>query len=214
MRLDNYRCHTDLRRVEVEQLENVLRQYGKRVDFENYGNVDTPVLIVQLKHGWVGDVKFTSIWLNEDGDICCEAEDCEWGDDVKVNIPSEVSFGFMGYLTEAVVNVGKAEGVTLGPCRYMGAPIASKSLLQLAEEADNAVLDYLSRHDYDGNLSFNEDTLTIFLGGMSFEVGTLFVNSNCNPAAFGTSYEMEADIRINSLGRDNLESIIEYCNNH
>ena len=131
-----------------------------------------------------------------------------------VDIHNEISYGFIGYLTEAVIEVGKIEGVTLEPCHYIPDAIVPKSLLQWAEEADNAVLSYLGRRDYDGNLSFNDDTLTLYIGGMEFHVETLFVDSNCNPAAFGTSYEMEADIRINSLGRDNLESIIEYCNNH
>lgn len=212
--MDNFKNHRSLQKVELEQLTNVLRQYGKRIDFEDYEKVDNPVLIVQLKHGWVGDVEFKSIWIDEDGDICCEAEETDFGESMDVNIHSEISYGFIGYLTEAVIEVGKIEGVTLEPCRYMPDAIEPKSLLQWAEEADNAVLDYLGRHDYDGNLSCNDDVLTLYLGGMPFEVEALFVDSNCNPAAFGTSYEMEADIRVNSLGRDNLESIIEYCNNH
>lgn len=212
--MDNYRNHQALKKVELEQLENVLRQYGKRINFKRYKDIDNPVLIVQLKHGWVGNVEFTAIWLDKDGDICCKAEEVEYGQDIEVNIYSEVSYGFIGYLTEAVIAVGKKEGKTLDPCRHYDNPLRT-SLLEWAERADNAVLAYLERHEYDGNLVQNEEELVLYLGGMAFHVESLFVDSNCNPAAFGSSYEMEADIRINRLGsEDNMRKIIDYCENN
>ena len=212
--MDNYRKHQALKKVELEQLENVLSQYGERVDFHRYEDVDNPVLIVQLKHGWVGDVEFTSIWLDKDGDICCEAQDVESGDNVEVNVYNEISYGFIGYLIEEIINVGRKEGKTLDPCRHCGSPFKT-SLLEWAERADHAVLDYLERHDYDGNLVQNAEELLLYLGGMEFHVESLFVDSNCNPSVFGTSYEMEADIRINRLGsEDNLRKIIDYCENN
>ena len=83
------------------------------------------------------------------------------------------------------------------------------------ERADDAVLAYLERHDYDGNIVQNKEGLTLYIGGMEFQVESLFVDGNCNPSAFGASYEMEADIRINHLGsEDNLRKIIKYCENN
>ena len=112
-----------------------------------------------------------------------------------------------------IISIGKKEGKTLDPCRVDGAKL--KELGLLAIKADDAVLAYLERHDYDGNLSQNNETLVLYLGGMEFEVESLFVDGNCNPAAFGTCYEMEADIRINRLGsEDNLRKIIKYCENN
>ena len=210
--MDNYRKHQALKSVELEQLKNVLHQFGKRVNFSRYKDTDNPVLIVNEHHGgWCGNVEFKSVWLDKNGRIRCKAESAEYGWDIDVDIEEDVSYGFIGYLTEEVINVGKNEGIVLDPCRFYGEPLQT-SKFELAERADSAVLAYLERHDYDGNIVQNDESLTLYLGGMEFDVESLFVDGNCNPAAFGTSYEMEADVRINRLGsRQNLERIIEYC---
>lgn len=214
MNFDNYHKHQALQKVELEQLKNVLRQYGKRVNFTRHEEIDNPVLIVNEHHGgWCGNVEFKSVWLDKRGNIHCKAESNEWGWDIEVDIEEDVSYGFVGYLTEEVINVGEKEGVKLDPYRIDSAGL--KSLGLLAIKADDAVLAYLERHDYDGILSQNDESLVLYLGGMEFEVESLFVDGNCNPAAFGTSYEMEADIRINRLGsEDNLKKIINYCENN
>lgn len=212
--MDNYQRYKALQKAELEQLENVLRQYGKRINFNRYEDIDNPVLLVNEHHGSeYGNVEFKSIWLDKSGHIRCKAESQEFGWDVDVNIAEDVSYGFIGYLTEEVISIGKKEGKTLDPCRVDGAKL--KELGLLAIKADDAVLAYLERHDYDGNLSQNDETLVLYLGGMEFEVESLFVDGNCNPAAFGTSYEIEADVRINRLGsEDNLRKIIKYCENN
>jgi len=212
--MDNYQRHKALQKAELEQLENVLRQYGKRVNFNRYKDIDNPVLIVNEHHGgWCGNVEFKSVWLDKGGHVRCKAESQEFGWDIDVNIEEDVSYGFIGYLTEEVINIGKKEGKTLDPCRMECTKL--KDLGLLAIKADDAVLAYLKRHDHDGNLSQNDETLVLYLGGMEFEVESLFVDGNCNPAAFGTCYEMEADIRINRLGsEDNLRKIIKYCENN
>ena len=213
--MDNYRKHQALKKVELEQLRNVLQQYGKRVNFSRYKNTDNPVLIVNEHHGgWCGNVEFKSVWLDKNGHLCCKAGSAEYGWDIDVDIEEDVACGFVGYLTEEIINIGKSEGVTLDPCRHCDNPMTT-SLLEWAERADNAVLAYLERHDYDGNIVQNKERLTLYIGGMEFQVESLFVDSNCNPSAFGASYEMEADIRINHLGsEDNLRKIIKYCENN
>ena len=86
--------------------------------------------------------------------------------------------------------------------------------MKSAEQVKDSVLDYLSRHDDDGNLSFNDGELVIYLGGMAVDVESVYVEDNKRVALFVSCYEFEGSLYLNSLNTANLRIIEEYFDRH
>ena len=211
MKYNNYENQQSLQKLDIEQLSNVLLQYGKTIDFNEIPDVNKPVLIASLNHGWVGNVTINSVGIDSNGVIELDAEDTEYGDAMDVDI-NEISYGFIGYITESVIDAAALEGIRLDPCVNPSKEDMDECLA-LSLAAQKAVSEYLDRHDKDGNLLFNDDNLVLYLGGMPIDVESVFLKDG-HPALFCSSYEFEGSILVSSLNTANLRRINEYLSKH
>lgn len=213
MKYNNYKNQQSLKQLAIEQLRNVLLQYGKTIDFtETSETLDIPIVIANLKHGWVGNVTINSVGIDSNGVIELDAEDTEYGDAMKVDI-NEITGGHIGYITEDVMAVAELEGRKLSPFTCPSKEELSECM-KLAEYVKDSVLDYLSRHDDDGDLSFNDDELVLYLGGMAVDVESAYVEDNKRVALSVSCYEFGGSLYLDSLNTANLRIIEEYFDNH
>ena len=208
--MDNYKNQKSLQLVELEQLKNVLKQYGTPINFDMYETVDNPTAIITPDNGCLCDVQFRALWMDEHDTVRCEAFDTETGDEKRVCIPGDIAWGYIGYLTEAVVEAGKSEGLTLDPCKgYYKSDEDERADDTIDSECSRSISIYLAARGGDGNLSINEKDLTLYLGGMEFGVESVYGTKE-GPMLHGSTYVMEADIPAHSLLPDNQQRIIKY----
>lgn len=211
--MDNWKNQQSLKKVEYEQLKNVLHQYGKRIDLDKYtDDVDVPFVVATPSKFTesITDVKILSLWFDEKGILRCKATERDCDEEITVHIDTDVLYGYMGDITEAVIDIAEHEGITLDPCKPYNQAEREKSLA----EAKTAINNFYMRNSCLGDLTKLDDKLTLYLGGMPFVVDSLYYNRDWGWMADGSSYEMKAFIHVYTLGIANLDIIRSFCNKH